>query len=146
MTTTAAMRLPADWRDFFALTKPRVMSLVVFTGLCGLLAAPGHIHPVLGFTAVLCIAMGALRESGMRDGLTGVRNRAWLAANALRPAIAQAAVVIIDVDHFKSVNDRHGHAAGDAWRCASSPHRYRLPTTGSAHPRRPPPSRCTTPQ
>jgi len=51
--------LPADWRDFFALTKPRVMSLVVFTGLCGLLAAPGHIHPVIGFTAVLCIAIGA---------------------------------------------------------------------------------------
>ena len=35
------------------------MSLVVFTGLCGLLAAPGHIHPVLGFTAMLCIALGA---------------------------------------------------------------------------------------
>jgi protoheme IX farnesyltransferase len=51
--------LPADWRDFYALTKPRVMSLVVFTGLCGLLAAPGHIHPVIGFTAVLCIAIGA---------------------------------------------------------------------------------------
>lgn len=63
-------------------------------------------------------AMGALRESGMRDGLTGVRNRAWLAANALRPAITRAAVVIIDVDHFKSVNDRHGHAAGDAVLCA----------------------------
>ncbi len=51
--------LPAEWRDFFALTKPRVMSLVIFTGLCGLLAAPGHIHPLLGFVAVLCIAMGA---------------------------------------------------------------------------------------
>ena len=51
--------MPAEWRDFFALTKPRVMSLVVFTGLCGLLAAPGHIHPVLGFAAILCIAMGA---------------------------------------------------------------------------------------
>jgi protoheme IX farnesyltransferase len=50
--------LPADWRDFVALTKPRVMALVVFTGLCGLLAAPGSIHPVLGFTAVLCIALG----------------------------------------------------------------------------------------
>src|SRR5690554_6898642 len=56
---TQATPLPAEWRDFFALTKPRVMSLVVFTGLCGLLAAPGHIHPVLGFTAVLCIALGA---------------------------------------------------------------------------------------
>ena len=51
--------LPAEWRDFFALTKPRVMSLVIFTGLCGLLAAPGTINPVLGFTAVLCIALGA---------------------------------------------------------------------------------------
>ncbi|HYG28755.1 MAG TPA: heme o synthase [Allosphingosinicella sp.] len=51
--------LPAEWRDFVALTKPRVMSLVVFTGLCGLLVAPGGIHPVLGFTAVLCIALGA---------------------------------------------------------------------------------------
>jgi protoheme IX farnesyltransferase len=51
--------LPADWRDFVALTKPRVMSLVVFTGLCGLLAAPVPIHPVLGFTAILCIALGA---------------------------------------------------------------------------------------
>ena len=51
--------LPAEWRDLFALTKPRVMSLVVFTGLCGLLAAPGSVHPVLAFTAVLCIALGA---------------------------------------------------------------------------------------
>lgn len=60
---TASTALPADWRDFLALTKPRVMTLVVFTGLCGMLAAPpvnGHsIHPVLGFTAILCIALGA---------------------------------------------------------------------------------------
>ncbi len=56
---TQTAQLPAEWRDYFALTKPRVMSLVVFTGLCGLLAAPGHIHPVLGFAAVLCIALGA---------------------------------------------------------------------------------------
>ena len=59
MSQTANQSLPSDWRDFFALTKPRVMSLVIFTGLCGLLAAPGHIHPVLGFTAVLCIAVAA---------------------------------------------------------------------------------------
>jgi protoheme IX farnesyltransferase len=58
-----AAPMPAEWRDFFALTKPRVMSLVVFTGLCGLLAAPGAvsgaIHPVIAFTAILCIAIGA---------------------------------------------------------------------------------------
>lgn len=51
--------MPTEWRDFFALTKPRVMTLVVFTAICGLLAAPGSIHPILGFTAVLAIAMGA---------------------------------------------------------------------------------------
>ncbi len=51
--------LPADWRDFVALTKPRVMSLVVFSGLCGMLAAPELPPFVLGFTAILCIALGA---------------------------------------------------------------------------------------
>jgi protoheme IX farnesyltransferase len=51
--------LPADWRDFLALTKPRVMSLVVFSGLCGLLAAPTQLPLVLSFTAILCIALGA---------------------------------------------------------------------------------------
>jgi protoheme IX farnesyltransferase len=56
---TAAHHLPADWRDLFALTKPRVMTLVVFTGLCGLLAAPGAMNPVLAFASVLCIALGA---------------------------------------------------------------------------------------
>ncbi|KQN37303.1 protoheme IX farnesyltransferase [Sphingomonas sp. Leaf407] len=57
--TAQTILLPADWRDFLALTKPRVMTLVVFTGLCGMLAAPVLIHPVIGFTAVLCIALGA---------------------------------------------------------------------------------------
>lgn len=56
---TLSPALPADWRDFLALTKPRVMTLVVFTALCGMLAAPVPIHPVLGFTAILCIALGA---------------------------------------------------------------------------------------
>jgi protoheme IX farnesyltransferase len=45
--------------DYLALMKPRVMSLVVFTALVGLVIAPGHIHPVIGFTALLCIAVGA---------------------------------------------------------------------------------------
>ena len=57
MTKPAA--LPADWRDLFALTKPRVMSLVVFTALCGLLAAPSMPPLVIGFTAILCIALAA---------------------------------------------------------------------------------------
>jgi heme o synthase len=45
--------------DYLALMKPRVMSLVVFTALVGLVVAPAHIHPVIGFTALLCIAVGA---------------------------------------------------------------------------------------
>src|SRR5919112_1751958 len=56
---SAAARLPADWRDLLALTKPRVMSLVVFTGLCGMLAAPVLPPLAIGFTAILCIALGA---------------------------------------------------------------------------------------
>ena len=59
VTATAPQSLPADWRDFLALTKPGVMRLVVFTGLCGLLAAPTMPPLVIGFTAVLCIALGA---------------------------------------------------------------------------------------
>jgi protoheme IX farnesyltransferase len=45
--------------DYLALTKPRVMSLVMFTAVVGLLAAPGHVDPATGFAALLCIAIGA---------------------------------------------------------------------------------------
>ncbi|MBM3632355.1 MAG: protoheme IX farnesyltransferase [Alphaproteobacteria bacterium] len=59
----------ADVQDYFDLLKPRVMSLVVFTGLCGLLMAPGTIHPLLAFTAILSIAVGA--------GAAGCLNMWW---------------------------------------------------------------------
>jgi protoheme IX farnesyltransferase len=55
--------------DFFALLKPRVMSLVVFTGLAGMIAAPGDLHPIAAFTALLCIAVGA--------GASGALNMAY---------------------------------------------------------------------
>jgi protoheme IX farnesyltransferase len=55
--------------DFFALLKPRVMSLVVFTGLAGIVAAPGDIHPLRAFTALLCIAVAA--------GASGCLNMAY---------------------------------------------------------------------
>src|SRR5665213_2047405 len=45
--------------DYVTLLKPRVMSLVVFTGFVGLYLAPGHLHPVLAAVAVLCIAVAA---------------------------------------------------------------------------------------
>ncbi len=70
--TAAALGAPvraATVNDFFALLKPRVMSLVVFTGLAGIFVAPGHVHPLVGFTALLCIALGA--------GASGALNMAY---------------------------------------------------------------------
>jgi protoheme IX farnesyltransferase len=59
--TSSAQHEPsiAGVGDYVALMKPRVMSLVVFTAFVGLIIAPGHVHPVIGFTALLCIAVGA---------------------------------------------------------------------------------------
>jgi protoheme IX farnesyltransferase len=55
--------------DFFALLKPRVMSLVVFTGLAGVIVAPGHVNLLTAFTAILCIAIAA--------GASGALNMAY---------------------------------------------------------------------
>src|SRR6476469_9495257 len=62
LNTRAEVLSPAEGGDvaeYFALMKPRVMFLVVFTALVGLVAAPGHMHPVLAVAALLCIAVGA---------------------------------------------------------------------------------------
>jgi protoheme IX farnesyltransferase len=55
--------------DYFSLLKPRVMSLVLFTALAGLIAAPGSVHPLTALTALLCIALGA--------GAAGALNMAY---------------------------------------------------------------------
>ena len=57
--STAVAADEASLRDWWRLLKPRVMSLVVFTALVGLLAAPGAVHPVIAIASVLCIAVGA---------------------------------------------------------------------------------------
>lgn len=49
----------AEVRDYFALLKPRVMSLVVFTALVGMAVVPGSVHPIVGFASILAIAVGA---------------------------------------------------------------------------------------
>lgn len=65
MTVIAADIVPAQQeatasvRDYIALLKPRVMSLVVFTGLVGLYIAPGQIHPLLATIAILCLTLGS---------------------------------------------------------------------------------------
>jgi protoheme IX farnesyltransferase len=46
-------------KDYFMLMKPRVMSLVVFTAISGMLLAPGNIHPLIAFVSILCITIGA---------------------------------------------------------------------------------------
>ncbi len=61
----------ADVADYFALLKPRVMSLVVFTALVGLVIAPGHVHPVLAITSLLCIAVGAGASGALNMALEG---------------------------------------------------------------------------
>ncbi len=104
MTGVAAreIALPSQWRDFWALTKPRVMSLVVFTALCGLIAAPGHIHPVIGFTAILCIAVaagasGALNqwyESDLDAKMKRTRGRPLPAGRMGRDAALQFGLIL----------------------------------------------------
>jgi len=95
----SAAPLPRDAAvfDFIALLKPRVMSLVVFTGFAGLLVAPGEIHPVIAAIAILCIAVatgasGAINMWYERDldaKMERTRNRP-LPANRMEPETALA--------------------------------------------------------
>ncbi len=68
-TTTLTETREAGFGDYVQLLKPRVMSLVVFTALVGLLVAPVHVHPVVGFASILFIALGA--------GASGALNMWW---------------------------------------------------------------------
>jgi len=68
-TTLSPPTREAGFGDYVSLLKPRVMSLVVFTALAGLAVAPGTLHPVLGFAAILFIAIGA--------GASGALNMWW---------------------------------------------------------------------
>jgi heme o synthase len=61
----------ADVSDYIALLKPRVMSLVIFTALVGLVIPPGHFHPVLAITSLLCIAVGAGASGALNMALEG---------------------------------------------------------------------------
>ena len=69
----AGVAVPAEYaagpREFFSLMKPRVMSLVILTALAGILIAPGHVHPVIGFASLLAISIGA--------GAAGALNMWW---------------------------------------------------------------------
>jgi len=74
-------------RDYFALLKPRVMSLVVFTGLTGLIIANGHMHPLLACVAVFCIAIGAGAAGALNMAIEGETD-ALMRRTRLRPVAA----------------------------------------------------------
>jgi protoheme IX farnesyltransferase len=94
----------SDVRDFVALLKPRVMSLVVFTGAVGLYLAPGHLHPVLAAIAILCIAVGAgaagainmWYERDLDALMTRTRERP-IPAGRMEPAEALAFGVVLSI-------------------------------------------------
>lgn len=94
----------ADWRDYLALLKPRVMSLAVFTALCGLLAAPSPVHPFLGVVAILMIAVGAGAAGAFNqwieietDALMKRTAGRPLPAGRMEPAEALAFAVVLSV-------------------------------------------------
>jgi len=66
---TKQIYIQPEPKDYFELLKPRVMRLVVFTALVGLLAAPENIHPIISFASILCVAVGA--------GACGALNMWW---------------------------------------------------------------------
>lgn len=72
LASSGGALVAADWRDWLALLKPRVMSLAIFSALCGMLAAPGALHPALAVVAILTIAVGA--------GAAGAFNQ-WIEAD-----------------------------------------------------------------
>ncbi len=87
--------------DYFALLKPRVMSLVLFTGIAGLVIAPGEIHPLIALVALLCIALGA--------GASGALNMAYdadidavMSRTAKRP-IPRGAILPADAYAFGTI-------------------------------------------
>ena len=82
--TAARDAYSASPGDYFALMKPRVMSLVVLTALTGFMAAPGHVHPVVGFAAILAISVGA-GASGALNMWYDADIDAKMARTALRP-------------------------------------------------------------
>ena len=90
--------------DYVEVLKPRVMSLVVFTGLVGLALAPGHLHPVLAAAAVLCIAVGAGAAGAINmwyerdiDGLMQRTARRPLPAGRMMPGEALGFGVVLGV-------------------------------------------------
>jgi protoheme IX farnesyltransferase len=99
-----AARAGTEVADYVEILKPRVMALVVFTGLVGLSVAPGHLHPVLAAVAVLCIAVGAGSAGAINmwydrdiDALMQRTSRRPLPAGRMMPGEALGFGVVLGV-------------------------------------------------
>lgn len=94
----------AEASDYFALMKPRVMSLVVFTAFVGMMVAPGQLHPVLGIASLLCIAIGAGAAGVLNmwydadiDGVMGRTRQRPIPAGRVQPGEALAFGITLSV-------------------------------------------------
>ena len=98
--------------DYIALLKPRVMSLVVFTAFVGLVIAPGHLHPVIAATALICIAVGA--------GAAGALNM-WYDAD-IDARMARTKARPVPAGRYRAAASRAAKRPGSAsrWRCSRS--------------------------
>jgi diguanylate cyclase (GGDEF)-like protein len=109
-------RLAPPWQTHGALV---VLTVVVMV-TASMPDNTGHLDPqvvalALATAAQLGVSLRALADASERDPLTGVANRrAWLDGAQRRLLFrGSAAVILVDLDHFKAINDRFGHAAGD---------------------------------
>ncbi|MGZ8322454.1 MAG: heme o synthase [Rhodoplanes sp.] len=94
----------AEASDYFALMKPRVMSLVVFTAFVGMMVAPGQFHPVLAVASLLCIAVGAGAAGVLNmwydadiDGVMGRTRQRPIPAGRVQPGEALAFGITLGV-------------------------------------------------
>ena len=116
----------AEVGDYIALLKPRVMSLVIFTALVGLMIAPVHVHPVLAFTAILCIAVGAGASGALNMAYEGDID-ALMTRTANRPIprgrITQGEATGVRAHARLLLGDdaRHPRQLGGGRRCSPSP-------------------------
>ena len=102
--TLPTLSVGASWRDWLNLLKPRVVTLVVLTGIVGMVVAPGHLHPVLAVTAVVCIAVAAGAAGAINmwydrdiDAVMSRTSRRPIPSGRIDPAEALAFGVVLAV-------------------------------------------------
>ena len=115
----------SELRDFWQLLKPNVMQLVLFTSAAALYLAPGHLHPLLAFTAMLCIALGAAASAAINNWFDADIDRR-MARTRLRPTASgriEPAEALARRHHARDhLRDADGARAELAGRCPAGAH------------------------